>query len=111
MNRLGEEVLEDRDRLQLAAKALSDPVRLRILEMLSSTRRRSGPVRNGRYGICVNEFARSLGLLQSLISYHMKVLKEAGLVNEHRQGRSVYYYLYPEGMQEFRTQLAERFRL
>ena len=64
--------------------ALSDETRIRIVDVL-----RSG-------GHCVCELNEVLELSQSLLSFHLRVLKEAGLVQDRREGRWVYYALDPE---------------
>lgn len=61
--------------------ALSDETRLRLLELL-----RAGEQ-------CVCDLTDSLGTGQSRLSFHLKVLKDAGLVTDRREGRWVYYAL------------------
>ena len=61
--------------------ALSDETRLGILERLRRGER------------CVCELMDSLDAAQSRLSFHLKVLKEAGLVTDRRDGRWVYYTL------------------
>lgn len=61
--------------------AMSDLTRLDILEFLS---------RRERY---VTELEKIVGAPQSTISYHLKVLREAGLVQAHREGRRTYFGL------------------
>ena len=65
-------------------KALADPTRLRILEMLS------------REELVVRELTQVLGMAQSRVSGHLAVLREADLVRDRRQGTSAYYSLAPE---------------
>jgi len=62
-------------------RALSDENRLRIVEMLTGGER------------CVCELTAALDLGQSLLSHHLKTLKDAGLVTDRREGRWVYYTL------------------
>jgi ArsR family transcriptional regulator, arsenate/arsenite/antimonite-responsive transcriptional repressor len=66
--------------------ALSDETRVRIVDLL----------REGE--LCVCEVTEALELSQSLLSFHLKVLREAGLVRDRREGRWVYYALDPESM-------------
>ena len=61
--------------------ALSDEKRLRILSLLQT----------GEH--CVCELSDALDLPQSLLSFHLKTLREAGLVADRREGRWVYYAL------------------
>ena len=75
--------------------ALSDPTRLRILAAL----------RNGEQCVC-----NLMGLLvaqQSRLSFHMKTLKDAGLVKDRREGRWIHYSLDPDAVEEVRQALEE----
>ena len=66
--------------------ALSDETRLDILERLRSEEQ------------CVCDLMESLGAAQSRLSFHLKVLKEAGLISDRPEGRWVYYSLNEEGL-------------
>ena len=68
--------------------ALSDETRLRILERL----------RNGER--CVCELTDALDAAQSRLSFHLKTLKDAGLVTDRREGRWMYYAIDREAMAE-----------
>ncbi|WP_445633856.1 HTH arsR-type domain-containing protein [Nostoc sp. DSM 114161] len=61
--------------------ALSDPLRISVLELL---RQRE---------LCVCDLCETLGVSQSKLSFHLKTLKEAGLVNSRQEGRWIYYRL------------------
>ena len=69
-------------------QALSDEKRIRILQLLAEGER------------CVCEIMPALELGQSLLSFHLKTLKEAGLVTDRREGRWVHYSLIPEALEE-----------
>ena len=75
--------------------ALSDPTRLGILERLC----------NGE--CCVCELMDSLDAAQSRLSFHLKVLREAGLVTDRRDGRWVYYTLCQGALTEAGEYLGE----
>lgn len=62
-------------------KALGDPVRLRILSLIASSQDEC----------CVCDLSSSFELSAPTISYHLKVLREAGLVESDRRGTWVYY--------------------
>jgi ArsR family transcriptional regulator len=62
-------------------KALSDPNRLRIIDRLRAGER------------CVCDLTSALDEGQSLLSFHLRVLKDAGLVSDRRQGRWAFYTL------------------
>jgi ArsR family transcriptional regulator len=70
--------------------ALSDLKRLRILEIL-----RSGEC-------CVCDLAGSLDIRQSLLSFHLRTLRDAGLVSDRKEGRWVHYALNEEALREAR---------
>ncbi len=70
--------------------ALSDGKRLRILEIL-----RSGEC-------CVCDLAGSLDIRQSLLSFHLRTLRDAGLVRDRKEGRWVHYALNEEALGEAR---------
>jgi len=76
-------------------KALSDPLRLQVIEALGGGER------------CVCDLTADLGLAQSKLSFHLKVLKEAGLLADRQEGRWIYYRLRPEALDELRDWLAE----
>jgi len=76
-------------------QALADEKRLRIVDRL----------RGGE--LCVCELTAALGAGQSLLSFHLKALKEAGLVTDRREGRWVHYSLVPEALAEVEEFLAE----
>jgi ArsR family transcriptional regulator len=78
----------DLDALTRRFKALSDPHRLRILDRL----------RGGEH--CVCELTDVLDAGQSLLSFHLKTLKDAGLVTDRREGRWMHYALDPDALAE-----------
>ena len=74
---------------------LSDPTRLRIVEIL----------RLGEH--CVCDLTEQLELGQSLLSFHLKTLKDAGLVRDRRQGRWTYYALHEESLRTMAAALLD----
>lgn len=79
-------------------QALSDPKRLRVLDLLREGER------------CVCELTEALDVSQSLLSFHLKTLKEAGLVEDRRDGRWVYYSLATEPLEGLRVFLGALLR-
>lgn len=71
--------------------ALGDEVRLRILAELAGGQR------------CVCELLEVIGIAPNLLSYHLRVLREAGLVEGSRRGRWVDYRLRAEGLDALRA--------
>jgi ArsR family transcriptional regulator len=102
------------DRLVALGRALSDPIRVRMLSMMAEGRgccdfSDSGvPVGEGEEGICICEFEEVFGMGQSKVSYHMKKLKDAGLVREERRGKWSFYSLDREAAGELLGEAAER---
>lgn len=76
-------------------RALAEPIRLQVIEALAGGER------------CVCELTSELGLAQSKLSFHLKVLKQAGLITAREEGRWVYYTLRPEAIENLRTWLAQ----
>jgi len=74
-----------RARLARCFHALADPNRLRLLEVLAGGEQ------------CVCDLQGIVGAGQSLLSFHLKTLKEAGLVIDRRAGRWAYYAITPDG--------------
>jgi ArsR family transcriptional regulator, arsenate/arsenite/antimonite-responsive transcriptional repressor len=92
----------DVTQLARVAKALSDPIRLKMIGMLAEGRgccelpdlcTRNVPGPGTPAGICVCEFQEQFELGQSRTSYHLRVLKDAGLVTEEMRGKWTFYEL------------------
>jgi len=75
--------------------ALSDPTRLQIVRKLRQGER------------CVCELTDALDASQSRLSFHLKVLKDAGLVSDRRDGRWVHYELRREALAELTAAVAD----
>ena len=75
-------------------KALSDPIRLEVIHALSLGER------------CVCDLTGDLNLSQSKLSFHLKVLREAGLLTDRQSGRWIYYRLQPDALAALETWLA-----
>jgi len=83
-------------RMATVAKALGDPIRLQLVDVL---RKHAGKV-------CVCELVPLFDLSQPTVSHHLKVLREAGIVDSERQGLWAYYYVIPEALEELSTWLS-----
>ena len=75
--------------------ALSDDTRVALVAMLRDGER------------CVCELQDALGAAQSRLSFHLKVLKDAGMVHDRKEGRWVYYSLNPAGIADLADAAAE----
>jgi ArsR family transcriptional regulator len=78
------------ERMARVAKALGDPIRLQLVDVL---RRHAGKV-------CVCELTPLFDVGQPTVSHHLKVLRDAGIVDSERQGLWAYYYVLPEALTE-----------
>src|SRR5947199_5410220 len=77
-------------RMAAVAKALGDPVRLQLIDVL---RKHAGKV-------CVCELVPLFDLSQPTVSHHLKVLREAGIVGSERVGLWAYYFVIPGALRE-----------
>ncbi|MGB0094337.1 MAG: metalloregulator ArsR/SmtB family transcription factor [Solirubrobacteraceae bacterium] len=81
---------EQAHRMASIAKALGDPVRLQLVDVL---RKHAGKV-------CVCELVPLFDLSQPTVSHHLKVLRQAGIVGSEREGLWAYYYVIPDALKE-----------
>ena len=89
-------------------KALSDPTRLRLVKLLSQQAPGECPSEcNGRRFLCVNALAHRLGVTQSAVSQHLRVLRQAGLVRGERHGSFMHYSLDKDGLEQYKAALRE----
>lgn len=79
--------------------ALSDETRLGILDML----------RDGEQ--CVCDLQDELGAAQSRLSFHLKVLRDAGLVSDRKEGRWSYYTIVPDALKDVHDIVVRMHRL
>ena len=84
----------DRDELATRFKALADPTRVAIVNCLSAADE-----------VCVCNLTETFDLTQPTISHHLKILREAGLVESSRRGTWAYYRLVPEAIAALRGAL------
>jgi ArsR family transcriptional regulator len=78
------------ERMAAIAKALGDPVRVQLVDVLG---KHAGKV-------CVCELVPLFEISQPTLSHHLKVLREAGLVDSERRGLWAYYYVLPDALKE-----------
>ena len=84
------------ERLAELAKALGDPVRMQLVDVL---RKHAGKV-------CVCELVPLFDLSQPTVSHHLKKLRDAGIVGSERRGLWAYYYVEPGAMEELNAWLS-----
>jgi ArsR family transcriptional regulator len=89
--------VDDRARALAALRfrALGDETRLRLLEVLTTGER------------CVADLMDTLGLGQSLVSHHLRSLRESGLVTVRREGRWIYYSIAEAALASVRLTVYE----
>ena len=87
---------EQAQRMATIAKALADPIRIQLIDVL---RKHAGKV-------CVCELVPLFDVSQPTISHHLKVLREAGLVESERQGLWAFYHVLPGTLDELTGWLA-----
>ena len=84
------------ERMAQAAKALGDPVRMQLVDVL---RQNAGRV-------CVCELVPLFDLSQPTVSHHLGKLREAGIVGSERKGLWAYYYVNPDALEELSAWLS-----
>lgn len=77
-------------RIAEVAKALGDPIRLQLIDVLH---KHTGKV-------CVCELVPLFDISQPTLSHHLKKLREAGIVDSERRGLWAYYYVIPNALEE-----------
>jgi ArsR family transcriptional regulator, arsenate/arsenite/antimonite-responsive transcriptional repressor len=86
--------VHERDQLAAQFKALADPTRVAIINSLASADE-----------VCVCNLTERFDLSQPTISHHLKILRDAGLVESSRRGTWAYYRLVPESIDALRGAL------
>ena len=91
--------LSEKDATKLAKgfAALADPARLRLLSLIAA--QEEGEV-------CACELVEPLGRSQPTVSHHLKVLREAGLVEGEKRGTWVWYRVVPDALDDLRASLS-----
>ena len=94
-----DDVLSEDDAEELASvlKVLADPARLRLLSMVAAAEPGEA---------CACDLVEPLGRSQPTVSHHLKVLREAGIVDSERSGLWAYYYVLPDALEELGAWLA-----
>ncbi len=94
------------EKLAEVFKVLSDPTRLRLILLLkerSSCERQEDECGGGP--LCVNALTRKLGVTQSAVSQHLRILRQNGLVRGERRGSFVHYSLDQDVFNKYRASL------
>jgi len=83
------------ERLAARFKALADPTRVAIVNRLSAAET-----------VCVCDLTAAFELSQPTVSHHLRILRDAGLVEAERRGTWAYYRLVPEAIDQLRDVFA-----
>jgi ArsR family transcriptional regulator len=89
--------MDEVEELSEVFKALSDPTRLRLVKLLAEH----------KGSLCVNALAHHLAVSQSAVSQHLRVLRQARLVEGERRGYHVHYALDPDRLEQFRASVLD----
>jgi len=95
----GKQLQQDTDEQAAIFAALADPTRLKLVKLL---RRQRDPD-----ALCVNALAGLLGVTQSAISQHLRVLKAIGLVKGERRGYHIHYFVNQDMLERCRRLVSE----
>src|SRR3954451_2983177 len=87
---------ERAERVADAAKLLSDPIRVQVLDLLRGAERE----------VCQCELQPRFSVSQPTLSHHLKKLADAGVVEVERRGKWAYYSISPDALDELRTWLS-----
>jgi ArsR family transcriptional regulator, arsenate/arsenite/antimonite-responsive transcriptional repressor len=87
---------DDAERMGRVAKALGDPIRVQLVDVL---RKHAGKV-------CVCELVPLFDVSQPTLSHHLKTLRDAGVVDSERRGLWAYYYVKPQRLKELSAWLS-----
>lgn len=89
-----EEQNTDVDKQAAVFSALADPTRLKLVKLLC---RQQEP-----HALCVNALAGLLGVTQSAVSQHLRVLKSIGMVKGDRRGYHIHYFVNRDVLEQYR---------
>ena len=84
-------------------KALSDPTRLKLIQLLNNCE--PGICNGGP--LCVNALANQLGITQSAVSQHLRILRQAGLVIGECRGTFMHYSIDPQGLKKYKAAIRQ----
>ncbi len=100
--------MDDVEKLAEIFKVLSDPTRLRLILLLKE--RSCDDHAEDECGggpLCVNALTRKLGVTQSAVSQHLRILRQNGLVRGERRGSFIHYSLDREVFEKYKNSLAD----
>ncbi|MHC4457577.1 MAG: ArsR/SmtB family transcription factor [Planctomycetota bacterium] len=87
--------MDEIEKLADIFKALSEPTRLRLVNLLSKN--------DG--ALCVNAMSHMLGVTQSAVSQHLRILRQTGLVRGERRGQFVHYFIDKKVVEQYKKKV------
>lgn len=105
--------MSETEKLAELFKALSDPTRLKVVKLLNGS---AGITLNnctpetctGKGGpMCVNALTNKLGVSQSAVSQHLRILRQAGIVQGDRKGAFVHYSINQENFKRIKAMIRD----
>lgn len=87
--------MDEIEKLANIFKALSEPTRLRLVNLLSKN--------DG--ALCVNAMSHMLGVTQSAVSQHLRILRQTGLVRGERRGNFVHYFIDKQVLEQYKKKV------
>lgn len=91
---------------------LADPTRLKLVKLLLRQPKPDAPCRQHHPdALCVNALAGLLGVTQSAVSQHLRVLKAIGLVKGERRGYHIHYHINPNTLERYRNLISAALRI
>jgi ArsR family transcriptional regulator len=95
------------DEILQALRAVAEPTRLRVLELLLGWEGpRTGPLSSEERGLCLCDLELLVGLPHALVCHHLRILREAGVVESEKRGRWTVYRARPEALAQAAHRLA-----
>jgi len=98
-----EQFRENTDEQAAVFSVLADPTRLKLVKLLQSQRDPDA--------LCVNALASFLGVTQSAVSQHLRVLKAIGLVKGERRGYHIHYFINRDVLHKYRELTSAALRI
>ena len=88
-------------------RAIAEPTRLWMVRLLVEwAGPRTGPLRPGERGLCLTDIELAVGLPHPLVSHHLRILREAGVVESEKRGRWTVYRVRTESLARIARALA-----
>ena len=101
--KIQELIQQDTEEQVAVCGALADPTRLRLVKLLCR--------QCGSHALCVNALANLLGVTQSAVSQHLRILKSIGLVKGERRGYHIHYFISSDALERCRNLISAALKI